>query len=80
MIKSINDLLLAIDMQQQKIGMSDYELARKTRIAKSTICKWKYGQHSPNLQGLLTVLDAVGLELTVKERIIEDEQIDILRA
>ena len=37
-------------------------------------------QHSPNLQGLLTVLDAVGLELTVKERMGEDEQIDILRA
>ena len=82
MIKSVNDILFAIDEQQYRIGMSDYEAARKAGISRASLSRWKCGERLPQLSQLLRVMDVVGLELTVtrKESKRDDEQIEILRA
>lgn len=82
MIKSVNDILYAIDEQQYRIGMSDYEAARKAGISRASLSRWKCGERLPQLSQLLRVMDVVGLELSVvrKENGKDDEQIEILRA
>ena len=82
MIKSVNDILYAIDEQQYRIGMSDYEAARKAGISRASLSRWKSGERLPQLSQLLRVMDVVGLELSVvrKENGNDDEQIEILRA
>lgn len=82
MIKSVNDILYAIDEQQYRIGMSDYEAAMKAGISRASLSRWKSGERLPQLSQLLRVMDVVGLELSVvrKENGNDDEQIEILRA
>ena len=82
MIKSINDILFAIDIKQNKIGMSDYELSRLSGISRSTLSRWKLGERKPMLYQLLTVMSIVGLELNITEKEIDTdgEQVNILHS
>lgn len=79
MIRTVNDVLLAIDIQQANLGLSDYELARKACIARSTLCRWKYGERIPNLRDILMLMDVLGLTMNITERsnANEQEQINI---
>lgn len=82
MINSVNDILFAIDIQQHKIGMSDFELSRLSGISRSTLSRWKTGERKPGLYQLLRVMGIVGLELNVRERNGESygEQVNLLRS
>lgn len=80
MIRTVNDLLFAIDLRQMQLGISDHELAKRINISRSTLCRWKYGVRTPNLLGLMMVINELELEINLTERSKDSEQVDILRA
>ena len=42
-------------------GLSDYAVAAKTGIARSTISEWKAGRHKPSVKNLLILANYFGV-------------------
>ena len=55
-----------IKTRRAELGLSKYELSDMTGIARSTILRYETGEHKP--ETLTILLDALGLELCVREK------------
>lgn len=57
-----------IQERMQDLGISLMDLSRKSGVNWSTIRGYIIGRHGATLDAAARVLDALGLELTVKEK------------
>ena len=44
-------------------GMSDYEVAKRSGVGRSTISEWKQGKHTPNTENLYKIATVLGVTL-----------------
>lgn len=77
---SVNQILLAIDDERDRLGMKRYEVARIAGVRPCTYSSYMTGSFRPSLIGLVRLAAAVGLRITcepnvhVLERIYDHEQ------
>lgn len=64
----VGDLLAIIWERQSYLGLSDYELAKLSKVSRSAISRWKTYQRSPQLVQIVPLLQALGLEVKVIEK------------
>ena len=60
------DVICAMIIRRQELGMTIEQLAEKSGVSVSTIKRIENGSVSPNVETLIHVLKALGLMLTVK--------------
>lgn len=48
---------------RNKLGLSDYQVANKTGISKSTFSDWKNGRHHPQTKTLKKIADLLGVDV-----------------
>lgn len=46
---------------RDKIGVTDYEVAKQTGISTSTLTNWKYGRYKPKFDKLLILAKYFGV-------------------
>lgn len=62
------ELVQIIEARMQETGMGWMELEEKSGVRWCTVRGWRTGKHGATLDAAARVLDALGLELTVKEK------------
>lgn len=80
MIETVNDMLLYIDNYQVTHGITDYQLSKAAGLNKSALSRWKTGEREPTVRSILKVLDALDLEITLKAKGRNYEQVEILHS
>ena len=78
MIETVNDMLLYIDNYQVTHGITDYQISKAAGIDRGALSRWKTGEREPTVRSILKVLDALDLEVTLKSRGDNYEQVEIL--
>ena len=56
---------------RDKIGVTDYEVAKQTGISTSTLTNWKYGRYKPKFDKLLILAKYFGVPV---EYFAEDDE------
>lgn len=56
-----------IRRRMQTLGLSCTQLARMSGVNHETIKSWMYGRTYPSITYLLPVLDALGMEMVIRE-------------
>lgn len=64
-ISCVADFLKAIGEQQEKLGLSDYQIAKDTGVSRATLSRWKSGDREPRIFQLLTILDYLNIKLMI---------------
>ena len=62
------DLLKAIDIELRKKGISQTELAKQMGVTNQSVCKWLNGSRVPTFTHLLTMLDAIEMDVELIPR------------
>lgn len=55
---------------RDKKGLTDYKVADKSGVSRSTISEWKTGEHTPNLENLKKI--AISLNVTLDDLVKEE--------
>ena len=69
-VHSANELMDAIMARKRERGLSDSQLAIRAGITRQSIYYWGKGRkkESPQLENLFRALNALGLEMEIKEK------------
>ena len=65
-IKSTSGLRAVIAQAKREQGMTDYELAKRTKLTVTTVTRYLQGGHDARNSSTLRYLEALGLEMEVR--------------
>ena len=54
--------------RRKELKMSQRELAEKSGITPEHVLHIEHGQHTPNLKTAINILDALGMEISVRRK------------
>lgn len=63
------DLIVALARRRVQLGMPQVEVAELVGVSPQTVSKWEMGAHMPGVRELLAWMDAVDLDLVLRERV-----------
>ena len=66
-VRSARDAAIAVKGRRKELGLSQAELARRTRVSRKWISEFEAGKPSAEFELVLRVFDELGIRLTLTQ-------------